>query len=188
MGCQKLLVISLFQDLSFGEHDDVVRVLDRGETMGHDEHGSDVSHFLQGILDQKLGLRVYIGRGLVKDHDLRLMDDGPGEGKKLPLTSGEVVSSLPHFLIQPVVQTVDKMICIDIAADLLEPLIGNTLLPKENIAPYRTGEKEDILKHLTKMFPQGSDLDLPDIHAVDEDLSLLELIIPADQRKDRGLS
>ena len=32
-------------------------------------------------------------------------------------------------------------------------------------------EEEDVLKHLSEMFPKGSDLDLPDIHAVDEHLA-----------------
>ena len=30
---------------------------------------------------------------------------------------------------------VDKMIRIDVTADLLDPLVGNTLLPKENVTP-----------------------------------------------------
>ena len=128
-------MVSLLRNLSFGEHNDIVRVLNRGETVSHDEHRSDVSHLLQGILNQKLGLRVDVGRGLVEDHDLRLMDDRPGKGKKLPLAGGEIISSLPHFLIQPVFQPVDKMIRIDVTADLLDPLVGNTLLPKENVTP-----------------------------------------------------
>ena len=64
MSCQKLLMISLLQNFSFGEDNDVVGMLDRGQTMCHDKHGSDISHFLQGILDQKLGLRIDICRCL----------------------------------------------------------------------------------------------------------------------------
>ena len=73
---KKLLVIALLHDLSVGQEDDVVRMLDRRKPVGHDEHGADGLHLLQGILDQHLGLRVDIGSGLIQDHNSRLVENG----------------------------------------------------------------------------------------------------------------
>ena len=53
MSRQKFLVISLLQNFFFGEHKDFVRIPDRGEAVGNNEHPAYVSHFLQGILNQK---------------------------------------------------------------------------------------------------------------------------------------
>ena len=48
---QKLLVIALLADLSIRQNNDIVRVLDRGQTVRNDQHGADVLDLFQGILD-----------------------------------------------------------------------------------------------------------------------------------------
>ena len=67
--------------------------------MGDDEHRADVLHLLQRILDEDLGLGVDIGGGFVQNQDLRLMENGPGEGKKLSLASREILARFGHLLI-----------------------------------------------------------------------------------------
>ena len=156
--------------------------------MRYDQHRSDVLHLFHGILDQKLGFGVDVRRRLVKDHDRRLMDDGTRKRKKLALSGGEVVSSLPHRLVEAVIQLVDKLVSIHVMADVHDLLIGNPLLAENNVATDRSREQEDILQHLAEFFPQGIDLDLSDVDAVDQNLTLLELVVPADQGKNRRFS
>mgnify|MGYP006955455789 CR=1 FL=1 len=70
---QQLLVTALLQNPALGQEDDVVGVLDGTEAMGHDQHGADVLHLFQRVLDQDLRFRVDVGGGLVQDHDGRLV-------------------------------------------------------------------------------------------------------------------
>lgn len=78
---QQLLVSALLQDFSVGQKDDVVRMLDGTQPVGHDQHGADVLHFFQRVLNEKLGFRIDVGGGLVQDHHRGLVDDGAGEGQ-----------------------------------------------------------------------------------------------------------
>ncbi len=121
---EELLVGALLQDLPVAEHNDVVRVLDGGEPVGHNEHGADVLHLLQGILNEDLGLGVDVGGSLVQDHDLRPVYDGPGKGKQLPLPRREVVAPLPDHLVQAAVQLVYERVGVHIPAGLPHLLVG----------------------------------------------------------------
>ena len=178
----------MLHDFSVGQYDNLIRMLDRRKTVRYDQHRSDVLHLFHGILDQKLGFGVDVCRRLVKDHDRRLMDDGTRKREKLALSGGEVVSSLPHRLVEAVIQLVDKLVSIHVMADVHDLLIGNPLLTENNVATDRSREQEDILQHLAEFFPQGIDLDLSDVDAVDQNLTLLELVVPADQGKNRRFS
>lgn len=179
---------SMLHDFSVGQYDNLIRMLDRRKTVRYDQHRSDVLHLFHGILDQKLCFGVDVRRRLVKDHDRRLMDDGTRKREKLALSGGEVVSSLPHRLVEAVIQLVDKLVSIHVMADVHDLLIGNPLLTENNVATDRSREQEDILQHLAEFFPQGINLDLSDVDAVDQNLTLLELVVPADQGKNRRFS
>ncbi len=50
------------------------------------------------------------------------------------------------------------------------------------------GKQEHVLLYLADGPPQFSLVDLPDIHAVDQDLPLLDVKIPADQIQDGGFA
>lgn len=174
----------MLHDFSVGQYDNLICMLDRRKTVRYDQHRSDVLHLFHGILDQKLGFGVDVRRRLVKDHDRRLMDDGTRKREKLALSGGEVVSSLPHRLVEAVIQLVDKLVSIHVMADVHDLFIGNPLLAENNVATDRSREQEDILQHLAEFFPQGIDLDLSDVDTVDQNLTLLELVVPADQGKN----
>ena len=75
-----------------------------GKSVGNDEHGADVAHLFQRVLNQKLGFCVDIGGGFVQNHHRRLVDDGTGKAQQLPLTGREVVAPLPNHVIQALFQ------------------------------------------------------------------------------------
>ena len=185
---QQLLVGTLLDDLAVGQQNDVVRMLDGTQPVGNDQHGADVLHLLQRILNQKLGFCVDIGGGLVQDHDAGLVDDGTGEAQQLTLTGGEIVAPLPDGLVQTLLQLVDEVIRVHVAAGFHNGLVGDALLPQEDIAADIAGEQEHILQHLTEVLSQGSDLDLFDVDAVNEDLTLLDIVVAADQAENGGLA
>ena len=185
---QQLLVGALLQNFTVGQHDDVVRMLDGGQPVGHNEHGAHGAHLFQRILNEQLRLGVDVGGSLVQDHHAGLMDDGAGKAEQLPLPSGEVVAALTHLFVQPVVQLVDELVGIDVAADLHDLAVGDTLFPQNDVGTDGTREQEHILQHLAEVPAQGGDLDLADVDTVDQDLALLELVVPADQGEDGALA
>ena len=115
---QKLLMVPLLEDLAVGQHNNVVRVLDGGQPVRDDQHRADGPHLFQRILNQKLGLGVNIRRGFVQNHNAWLVDDRPRKAQQLALPGGEVVPALTDLLVQTVVQLVNELIGVDIAADL----------------------------------------------------------------------
>ena len=179
---------ALFLDDTMGQEDDVVRVLDGREPVGNDQHSADVLHLLQRVLNEQLRLGIDVGGSFVQDHDAGLVDDGPGEGKQLPLTGGEVVAPLPDRLVQTLFQLGDKGIGIDIAGSLPDLLIRDTLLPQEDVTADITGKKEHILQHLTEVLPEIRNFDPLDIDAVDQNLALLDVVIAADEAENGGLA
>ena len=164
---KELVVVALLQNLALGEHDDVIRVLDGGQAVGYDEHGADVHHLFKGILNQKLRFRIDVGGGLVEDHDLGLMNDGAGEGEELALAGGEVVTPLPHDLVQAIFRLTDEGVGVYVAAGLHDLLIGDVLLPEDDVTADGSREQEYILQHLAEVAAERGDLDLADINAVD---------------------
>ena len=178
---QQFLVVTLFHDLALGQQDNIVRMLNRGKAVGNDEHGTDIFHLFQGILDQDLRFRVDIGSCLIKDHHGRLVDNGTGKAEKLPLTGGEIVAPLTNLIVQALFQAADEGIGVDIPAGFHHFFVGDIVLAQQDIAADGTGEQEHILQHLTEMTAEAGQLDFLDINAVDEDLTLLDIVVTADK-------
>ena len=108
------------------------------------------------------------------------MDDSAGKAEQLALTGGEVVAALAHFLIQAVVQLVDEVVSVDIAADLHDFFVRDVILPQDNVAADGAGKEENILQHLSKMAAEGRNFDFADVDAVNQNFALLELVIAAE--------
>ncbi len=185
---QQLGVGALLDDLAVGQEDDVVGVLHRGEAVRHDQHSADIHELFQRILDECLGLGVDVGGSLVQDHDLGLMHDDPRKGQELSLSRREVVAAIPHRLVQPRRQLIDEVIGVDIAAGLLDLVIRDPLQPQQDIGADGAREQEHVLQHLPEVAAQGGNTVATDVPPVNEDLTLLDVVIAADQGQDGGLS
>lgn len=161
--------------------EDLIGVPDGGKPVGDHEHGADAHHFFKRILNENFGFGVDIRGRLVEDHHRGTVNDGPGEGEKLPLSGGEVVPPLPHLFVKTALQLVYKAVGVDVAAGAQDLLIRDALLPEDDVAADGSRKEEYVLKHLPEMAAQGGNFDLSDINAVDKDLALLEFIVPADK-------
>ena len=64
---KQLLMGSLLHDLAVGQQNNIIRMLNGTQTVGNDQHGADVLHLLQRVLDQHFRFRIDIGSGLVQD-------------------------------------------------------------------------------------------------------------------------
>jgi len=81
-----------------------------------------------------------------------------------------------------------KLVGVDVAADLHDLAVGDALFPQDDVGADGTREQEHVLQHLAEVPAQRGDLDLADVDAVDQDLALLELVVPADQGEDGALA
>jgi hypothetical protein len=72
------------------EHRHAVRPLDRGEAMCDHHAGPAGKELIHRILEQVLGPGVDARRSFVEHEDGRIIQERPSDGKKLPLSVGEI--------------------------------------------------------------------------------------------------
>ena len=104
------------------------------------------------------------------------MNDSPCKGEKLALTGGEVVAALTDHFLEPAVKLADEAVRIHIAAGFPD-LVIREIVTQNDIAADGAGEEENVLQHLAEMAAQRGDLDMADVDAVDQDLSLLDVVV-----------
>ena len=78
--------------------------------MGDDERGPLLDQPLNALLNQILGLRVNVGRGLVKHDDLRIVEQCPSDGEALPLAARELDTPLAYLRVVPVREVCDELV------------------------------------------------------------------------------
>ena len=86
------------------------------------------------------------------------------------------------------VELCDELVGVDVAADLQDLVVRNALFPQDDVAANGAGEEEHILQHLAEVAAQRGNFNFPDVDAVDQDLTLLELVVAADEGQDRALA
>ena len=84
------------------EHQNLIGMLDRGETVRDDQGGPVRYEVGQGILHQTLGLIVERRCGLIQNQDRRIFQDRAGNGKTLFLPAAEAAATLPDCGIHAV--------------------------------------------------------------------------------------
>ena len=149
------------------------------------QHRADVHELFERVLNEDFCFGIDVCGCFVEDHNGGLVCHRSRKGEELTLTCGEVVAAFADFFIKTVFELCDKVIGVHVTADGHDFFIRNAFVSKNDVASDRTREEEYVLEHLSEMTAQGRDLDLTDINAVNEDLSLLDIVISADEGKDR---
>ena len=76
---QQLLVAALLGNHAALDHQDPVRLQDRGQAVGDDDAGSSCHELLQGVLDCVLRNGIQGGGRLVQNQNPRVLQDDPGD-------------------------------------------------------------------------------------------------------------
>ena len=171
-----------------GEQDDLVRVLNGRESVRYHEHRTDVHHLFKRVLDEKLGLCVDVCSCLVEDHNCGLVYDSSREREELALTCGEVVAAVTNDLVKSLGELVNEVIRINVAARFHNLVVGYALKSEKDVRADRSREEEHILEHLTEVTAERGDLDSLYVVSVNEDLTLLDIPVSAEQREDGRLT
>jgi hypothetical protein len=90
-------------------HQNPVRILDGRQPVGDHERGASFEEALDGLLDQYLALRIQGAGGFVENQNLRIPQDGPGNGDPLALAAGQLGAPLADDRIVAVGQLSDEI-------------------------------------------------------------------------------
>jgi hypothetical protein len=83
-------VVPDLDDSPLLENDDLVRFLDRRQTMGNGDCRAILSNSVKSSLDNLLSTDIDSAGGLVEDENLGLPDNGPRNGNALTLAAGQL--------------------------------------------------------------------------------------------------
>src|SRR5262245_52970410 len=174
-----------FADFAVVQDNDAIRVANRGKTV-RDEQASSVAHdFLKRVLNQQLGFRIDTGSGLVKNQDLRLKHQHPGQRQKLPLASGKVAATLPHLRVKGTRKPLDKPMGIGKLSGFLNFLHRNRAVAKGQVRADISRKEKDILQDNADVLAQRLKVPITHVDAADFDGALLD-IVEAVKHFDRG--
>ena len=87
MSLQQLFVSTLLHHPALVKDNDVVSVSDGCQAMGDEDDYTCTRVFQEGFEDLCLGLSIEGAHGLVQYQDLRVPEEGPGDGDALALPS-----------------------------------------------------------------------------------------------------
>ena len=77
------------------QHEDTIERCKRGEAMGHRDHSSVARKTHESVLDLELGFGVERRRGLVRDDQRRVLQEGTGNANALPLATDSFTQRSP---------------------------------------------------------------------------------------------
>ena len=109
------------------------------------------------------------------------MGKGSGKGQQLSLPCGKGGAPLRHPLVIASRQPVDEPVRVDLPGRLSDGLVGDRLLPQTDVALDVAGEDKYVLLDLSDGPADLVPAEVLDVDAVDEDLALLDVVIPADE-------
>src|SRR5690606_19044862 len=163
----QLLVGALFHDAPVVQHDDVVRVLHRGDAVRDQDGGAAFHHPLQLAQNRVFGLRVHRGQAVVENHNARVFHQRPGDAGALLLPARQRYAPLADHRFVAVGKAHDVVVQLGLFGRLLD------LLPREVAAEADVfgdggGEEEVVLGRVADLRAQRLQRDAADVVAVDE--------------------
>ena len=87
-------------DAALFQHDDLIGVEDGAHPLSDDDHRGVPRLSLERGPQHRIGLEIQSREAVVKDVDVGLLDDRPGDGKPLSLSAGDVRAPLGDRLVQ----------------------------------------------------------------------------------------
>src|SRR6185436_11756355 len=109
-GIEEGRVVAVLDEPAPVDDVDDVRALDRGQAVGDDDGGAVRHQLRQRLLHQAFAGGVERGRSLVEQQDLRVAQDGAGDGQPLPFASGQAGAVLADDRVVPVRQLDDPVV------------------------------------------------------------------------------
>src|SRR3989441_717231 len=185
---EEVAVRAYLDDSTFVEHDDAVDVLDRREAVGDDDRRPPEHQLGERILDEMLGLRIDRARRLIEDEqNLGVEGDGPAKGQQLLLANRERRAPLGDHRLVALGEPLDELVRVHEAGRGVDPFVADRGVVQPDVRRDRAREDERVLEHHADVPAHVALPQLTDVHAVEEDAPLLDVVEARDEADDRGL-
>ena len=175
---QQFFVPALLDDPAVLYDEDEIRVLDGGQSVGDHDGRAPADDRIDGSLDLLLRERIDRGGRLVEHNDLRLRQDGPGEGDQLFFAGGQHVAALSHVGIQTLFELRDdafRRYEPDRFPDLLFRRVRTAV---HEVFAYGAGEQVRRLQHVAQRRVQPKLRTVSGVAPVDQQAALRRLVEP----------
>ena len=134
------------------------------------------------------GLGVEVARGFVEDEELRLLEEGAGDGDALFLAAGEADAVLAEPGLVALGQLFDRVVDLGGAAggdDLLEARVRAR---HAEVVVDGAGEEDGLLRHDAEGLAQLVRREVAQVAAVELDAAVARLIEAEQELRERALS
>ena len=131
-----------------------------------------LSSLSRALLDQHLGVSVYVGRRLVEEQDTRIGDQGSGEADELALSNTEVSTALLEGSVVAMLQFFDEVVGTNGCGRLDHLVIGRIHAVVLDVLANGPGEQIWLLRDDRDLFGEGFECHVSYVDAVEGDATL----------------
>ncbi len=181
-------MITLLDNIAVLHHQNHIRLLYGGQTMGHNKAGSALHHSGKGALNLHFCAGID-GRGcLVQYQHGRQTQHDSCNTQKLLLTLRKTSAILGNHCIIALRQTFDKAVCMGSLCRCNHFLLRGLRFAHTDIVTNGTRSQPGLLQHHTIIGSQAASRDIPDVCTIHPDTSFLHIIKTHQQIDDRSLT
>ncbi len=160
--------------------------------MGNKDRGLSLGELLVFPVNITLRKGVQRRRGLVQDHHRTVLIQKPCHHQSLQLSAGELRRILKNLFSQVGMQALWQPLKLLFQSHFLQTILHSVhirfFVKGGHILRHLSGQKGKILKHCRKKPVILPAVKFPDVDPVEQHLSLIRVVKPAQQLDQRGLS
>ena len=179
---------ALTHDSAIFQHQNQVRRLDGADALGHNDHNGIPGLGVQGTAQGRVGLEVQRGEAVVKEVEVRLPEDGPGDGQTLPLSAGDVGAAGGHVGVKAEFLLLHEVQRLGHLQRVVGLRLGGVRLAPPEVVQNGPGEEESLLGHDADVLSQLLLPVVPDVAAVDQHGALRGVVVAGNQVQQRALA
>ena len=151
---QQLLVPPGLHTYPAIQHDDLIGLCHRRETMGNDDRGAVLHQAVERLLNDGLTLRVHVRGGLIEDQDRRIFQDGAGYCETLPLPSRQLLTPLADDGVVAGGEVEDEVVGVGGSGGGFDLFARGIRLAQQQVLGDGAVEQVGILRDQCELCPQ----------------------------------
>src|SRR5262245_30365111 len=131
-----------FDDAAFVEEEDEIGAADGGKAVSDDEGGAAGEEIGHGSLNKLLAFGVEVAGGFVEDEDLRVGEDGAGDGEALLLAAGELDAAFADERVVLLGKADDEFVGVGAAGSIFDFGVGGVVAAVGDVVADGAVEEE----------------------------------------------
>src|ERR1700691_3933259 len=185
---EQLLVRTDGGDATIFDDGDAGGAADSRQAMGDDEDGAAGNQIGKRDLHQGLAFRVQRGSGLIENENRRVLEQCPGNGDALTLSAGEAKALLADHGIVFFRQPLNEVVRQGRLSGCDHPADGDPGFTVGDVVANRIVEENRLLGHVADLATKRSQGQIPQVVAVDADVTRGDIKKARDQIHKGGLA